>query len=641
MLKLTKKSAGFKKVLSVLLAVAALFSLLPMMTIEANAADKAVYYPVDFSDAMLKSGVGQRISKDCQFVTVVTMEAYMVGATTSKDKDKVYTAVKNANPGSTSGKPNAEVIQSPNWGKTIGYESMTYSLENLYREISRGNPVMIYRAGTSTKSPHWSVVCGYTGSTSKLEESGFQMVNVSHSGVNKTNLKTWRNGNKIIGCRRRTFGVAVTAFSGIRFCVDHPAIVQKKGETFGAFGNVVSDHKLTNVTVSVTEAISGRSIYNKSVDPKAKNCDIKKNFDKSVTMAKWAEGDYYYTISATDAAGNSSTYNRFFTIRASYPATAPKEPDWSDVATEIAEPVVDSVATLVDPVPPEESIPEVITDAAETVIDQAETVIEQTPPEESIPEVITDATETVIDQAETIVEQTPPEESIPEVITDATETVIDQAETVIEQAPPVEILLNNSILPSGTIAQGSAFTVSGVLSSELSLSSVTFTVADESGSVVFQADAAPGSTEYSLYDMDSQLTFSKLACGSYTWNITAVNETSCSLWDGSFSVKETDVKGSDCTYPQGTLTKGKTFSCKGIVSSGSEIALVTMSVYSVDGLQQFEASAAPNATSYDLHNLDAQMTFRNLDSGRYVYRVTVTDANGVARNVITTSFAVQ
>ena len=43
MLKLTKKSAGFKKVLSVLLAVAALFSLLPMMTIEANAADKAVY----------------------------------------------------------------------------------------------------------------------------------------------------------------------------------------------------------------------------------------------------------------------------------------------------------------------------------------------------------------------------------------------------------------------------------------------------------------------------------------------------------------------------------------------------------------------------------------------------------------------
>ena len=585
MLKLTKKSAGFKKVLSVLLAVAALFSLLPMMTIEANAADKAVYYPVDFSDAMLKSGVGQRISKDCQFVTVVTMEAYMVGATASKDKDKVYTAVKNANPGSTSGKPNAEVIQSPNWGKTIGYESMTYSLENLYREISRGNPVMIYRAGTSTKSPHWSVVCGYTGSTSKLEESGFQMVNVSHSGVNKTNLKTWRNGNKIIGCRRRTFGVAVTAFSGIRFCVDHPAIVQKKGETFGAFGNIVSDHKLTNVTVSVTEAISGRSIYNKSVDPKAKNCDIKKNFDKSVTMAKWAEGDYYYTISATDAAGNSSMYNRFFTIRASYPATAPREPDWSDVATEIAEPVVDSAATLVDPVPPEESIPEVITDA--------------------------------------------------------TETVIDQAETVIEQTAPVEILLNNSILPSGTIAQGSAFTVSGVLSSELSLSSVTFTVADESGSVVFQADAAPGSTEYSLYDMDSQLTFSKLACGSYTWSITAVNETSCNLWDGSFSVKETDVKGSDCTYPQGTLTKGKTFSCKGIVTSGSEIALVTMSVYSVDGLQQFEASAAPNATSYDLHNLDAQMTFRNLDSGRYVYRVTVTDANGVARNVITTSFAVQ
>ena len=35
------------------------------------------------------------------------------------------------------------------------------------------------------------------------------------------------------------------------------------------------------------------------------------------------------------------------------------------------------------------------------------------------------------------------------------------------------------------------------------------------------------------------------------------------------------------------------------------------------------------------------MTFRLLDSGRYIYRVTVTDCNGVDVNVITTSFAVQ
>ncbi len=315
-------STIFRKGLGIALAAVLLFGALPALSAGAEAAGGR-YYPVDFSDAMLKSGVKQQISGDCMFVSVVTMEAYMVGATSGADKNAVYSAVKNANPGSTSKKPNAEVIQSTNWGKTVGYEDMKYSLENLYREISRGNPVMIYRAG---KPNHWSVVCGYTGSSSRLEESGFQMVNVTHDGVFKTNLKSWRNGKSIIGCKRRTFGVMITDFSGIRFCVDHPAVVQKKGETFGAFGGVVSDSRLTEVTLSVKEVFTGKSIYSKSVDPKAKSCDVRASFDKTVTMAKWGEGEYYYVITARDADGRSKTYKAYFTIRASYPSEAPTDP---------------------------------------------------------------------------------------------------------------------------------------------------------------------------------------------------------------------------------------------------------------------------------------------------------------------------
>ena len=87
--------------------------------------------------------------------------------------------------------------------------------------------------------------------------------------------------------------------------------------------------------------------------------------------------------------------------------------------------------------------------------------------------------------------------------------------------------------------------------------------------------------------------------------------------------------------------KGKTFSCKGTVSSSNKIQKVTMSVYSVDGVKQFEASAEPGTKSYDLHKLDAQMTFRKLGAGKYIYRVTVVDANGVASNVVTKSFSVK
>ena len=619
MFRKISKNVSIHKLVSMLLAAVILCGLLPALSTQASAADRMVYYPVDFSDDMLRSGVGQKIAKDCQFVTVVTMEAYMAGAVSDKEKDTVYTAVKNANPGSTSGKPNAEVIQSPNWGKTIGYEDMTYSLENLYREISRGNPVMIYRAGTAKKSPHWSVVCGYTGSATKLEESGFRMVNVSHSGVNRTDLKSWRNGRKIIGCKRRTFGVAITTLPGIRFCVDHPAIVQVKGATFGAFGSVVSDQKLTDVTVSVTEVYSGFPIYSQSVDPKAKSCDIRKNFDRGITMAKWGEGEYYYTITAADSAGNSETYQVFFTIQTSCPAAAPEEP------------------CLAGPV----------AGAGTAAAEQQETVTEETEPEEpgimeAGAEAVAEAATQIMEETETVTEETEPENpGFMEAGLEAAEHIMEAAEAQIEQSAPVEILLDNAILPAGAIARGSAFTVSGVLSSECPITDVVFTVNDESGNAVFQAEAYPCSNCFSLYDLDGCLTFSKLACGAYTWTVTAVNETTCCRWDGCFSVAETDVKGSGCTYPQGTLAKGKTFSCKGTVSSGSEIANVNMSVYSVDGDVQFEASAAPGASTFDLHELDAQMTFRLLDSGRYIYRVTVTDCNGVAVNVITTSFAVQ
>ena len=619
MFRKISKNVSIHKLVSLLLAAVILCGLLPAMSTQAFAADRTVYYPVDFSDDMLRSGVGQKIAKDCQFVTVVTMEAYMAGAVSDKEKDTVYTAVKNANPGSTSGKPNAEVIQSPNWGKTIGYEDMTYSLENLYREISRGNPVMIYRAGTAKKSPHWSVVCGYTGSTTKLEESGFRMVNVSHSGVNKTDLKSWRNGRKIIGCKRRTFGVAITTLPGIRFCVDHPAIVQVKGATFGAFGSVVSNQKLTDVTVSVTEVYSGFPIYSQSVDPKAKSCDIRKNFDRSITMAKWGEGEYYYTITAADSAGNNETYQVYFTIQTSCPAAAPEEP------------------CLAGPV----------AGAGTAAAEQQETVTEETEPEEpgimeAGAEAVAEAATQIMEETETVTEETEPENpGFMEAGLEAAEHIMEAAEAQIEQSAPVEIFLDHGILPAGAIARGSAFTVSGVLSSECPITDVVFTVNDESGNAVFQAEAYPCSNCFSLYDLDGCLTFSKLACGAYTWTVTAVNETTCCRWDGCFSVAETDVKGSGCTYPQGTLAKGKTFSCKGTVSSGSEIANVTMSVYSVDGDVQFEASAAPGTSTFDLHELDAQMTFRLLDSGRYIYRVTVTDCNGVAVNVITTSFAVQ
>nr|MBQ6242203.1 hypothetical protein [Lachnospiraceae bacterium] len=206
---------------------------------------------------------------------------------------------------------------------------------------------------------------------------------------------------------------------------------------------------------------------------------------------------------------------------------------------------------------------------------------------------------------------------------------------------PSPVTLSNQILPSGTLAKGKAFTVSGKLSSGSNIASVVFTVKNSAGTTMFTASAAPNSKTYSLYSLDSKCTFSKLAAGSYTWTLTATNATECDRWTGSFAVKASTVKVTGLTYPKGTLAKGSTFSCKGNVTSTSKITKVTMSVYSTDGVKQFEASATPNAKSYNLHNLDAKMTFRKLGAGKYVYRVTIVTQDGISTNLVSSSFTVK
>lgn len=89
------------------------------------------------------------------------------------------------------------------------------------------------------------------------------------------------------------------------------------------------------------------------------------------------------------------------------------------------------------------------------------------------------------------------------------------------------------------------------------------------------------------------------------------------------------------------IQKGHAFTCKGKVTAGTILTNVTMSVRSTDGTVQFEASAAPNATSFDLYSLDGQMTYRRLPAGKYIYRVSATDSSGVTSYLITQSFTVQ
>lgn len=78
----------------------------------------------------------------------------------------------------------------------------------------------------------------------------------------------------------------------------------------------------------------------------------------------------------------------------------------------------------------------------------------------------------------------------------------------------------------------------------------------------------------------------------------------------------------------GTITQGDKFSISGTISSGTSLTNVTVGCYDVDGNMKTGKSVSPNATSYDIKNLDSYVYFNNLAPSVYYYRVTATNSAG-------------
>lgn len=218
---------------------------------------------------------------------------------------------------------------------------------------------------------------------------------------------------------------------------------------------------------------------------------------------------------------------------------------------------------------------------------------------------------------------------------------------VEEQEKPVEkvctLAVQNLYLPPAKLSTGSAFTVSGVVTSKDTITSVTIRVKDaNTGKVAFSGTAQPNSKSYSLFNLDSKMTFSKLAAGKYVLEVIAKDSVGeKTLVKHEFTRVASNITSSNMVYPSGTLTKGKTFRVSGKVSSADKISKVELSVHTTDGKKMFSGTANPNAANYDVYGLDSKMTFKQLPAGKYIYRVAVTDGKGVTRYAVSMSFTVK
>ena len=351
----------------------------------------------------------------------------------------------------------------------------------------------------------------------------------------------------------------------------------------------------------------------------------------TVKVKLTGKGKYKGVVFVKEYTVDQATYNKMLagsTANADGSLNDPPKPAPAEQTPSVPD---ESAPAETSPAAPAETTPAETTPAAPAETTPAETT--PAAPAESVPAETTPAAPAESAPAE---QNTPP-------VNETNETEDPSVHPAYSESEFNEstLSLRHAILPAGVLAEGRAFTISGQICSDYQIRSVSIAVYDAAGNQQFGIEKNICRHVFSLYSVDSKMAFSTLKAGDYTYKIKAVDFKSDKTWTGSFSVCPSDVIGSDCTYPKGTLEKGQTFSCKGTVSSGSQLSEVTMSVYSVTGVKQFAASAVPGGKSFDLHSLDSEMTFRKLEPGKYIYRVAVRDVNGITSYVITYSFDIR
>lgn len=152
-----------------------------------------------------------------------------------------------------------------------------------------------------------------------------------------------------------------------------------------------------------------------------------------------------------------------------------------------------------------------------------------------------------------------------------------------------------------------------------------------SGNTVYIMDPGSSATTLSHYGTKKKILYYK---------VTASDATTA---NGSDKISATNIA------KPSTITYGKTFSCKGtITSESSKLTDVTATIFKSDGKTKvYSCSVNPNAktcnlqSTYNGKNIDASMLFNKLPIDTYYYRVTATNAEGTTTIVDNQKFTIK
>ena len=159
--------------------------------------------------------------------------------------------------------------------------------------------------------------------------------------------------------------------------------------------------------------------------------------------------------------------------------------------------------------------------------------------------------------------------------------------------------------------------------------------ANSDGSVTLAAPSTSNNQMWKVANFNSGFSLCNRGTGKY---LTAASysaggrvntSTTAKQWQLSLAGSGWSLSGASYpTYASGLQEGNSTFYFRGILRSAYPIQTVKVSVLDSNGRDAFTpATASPNATSYDLKNLDDAVAFSRLSGGSYTLRITATSTS--------------
>ena len=222
--------------------------------------------------------------------------------------------------------------------------------------------------------------------------------------------------------------------------------------------------------------------------------------------------------------------------------------------------------------------------------------------------------------------------------------LLNRSFTVTSTGQAVSTLkITNAKYPD-TLDVGEGFSVTGIISSNYNITRVVIGAYKSNGTKGFEYIAAPNAKSFDVNSVDYSLPFSRLAAGSYTYKITASDTQSSNvvLLSKTFTVgtaSSSTLKITNANYPT-TLEVGEGYSVTGVITSNYNITRVVIGAYKSNGTKGFEYVANPNAKSFDVNDVDYNLTFSRLSAGSYTYKITASDTQSSNVVLLSKTFTV-